>query len=373
MSKRGAPDTTVGQTGNFPDEVQIPGASPTPISVSFEFTFLTSFVSREPAVRPVFRASKPFRGFVDAFDLKPKHEVAPLRHQPGNQFASILRPASWLGSGGMPPYRLSANVPRLGDVQLTVKTRIDSYGPRLAVVQLEYAGVYSVDSLDRVLGTQQQIRAALELLNVKSGLREIAALVLGANLRPLGKVRVHADIMVDEQQATTLDVAKSVAAFLAREKRTLVALHLAGGSTSPPDPRLEFAMAGANSRLNLKSASQHLILNSQGSTLVRAAATDDSADSSAGDSYHNRHERLVMLSSIATAMQHHLLVATDSSNLDAECWAGDGSVLARWIRFPKSVFHTSVSNVVMWETLVSEYGLQSLLDEAVSLGDVAIE
>lgn len=155
-----------------------------------------------------------------------------------------------------------------------------------------------------------------------------------------------------------------LAEWLTTQRRSIVATHIAHNPSQTVDPRLERALWESNSELNLKSQSELLLLNAQGSILI-APARSRSSGTGVGvpPQYLNRHERVVQLSDVATFMQHALLRARALEELVTEGWSTDPNVIERWVDYAGNVFHTSVSNQRIWSTMSDALGLRSLVQE----------
>jgi|GEM_PF-4119503 len=300
------------------------------------------------------------RKFIGEFDLQPKHEIRPKRYVPGHQFRSAL------GTSGK-HLSIRDAMPYKQDVEgianrVEVIPRIDQFGEHVFVVALRYHGSYSVDSLTDLLPSHARVVNSVVKSAQSSLLGKIAAVAAGVPAEAmvgLPKRRVHSHAAVkDLVDPSSLNL--RLAEFLASNRRSVVALHISRDPSKVPDARLESALVAANSELNLKSESQLLLINAQGSTLI-AAASDGGVGP--GTAYHNRHARVVDLSEIATAMQHMLLRGRSREDLDARCWGGDSQVIDRWIRFPQNVLSTSMSHQKVWAVLSDSLVLSDLLDE----------
>lgn len=349
---------------NIGGGVQLPDALPTRFSVKYDISVMGSFyLEAAPEAGPFakrFASIASHRKFIGEFDLQPKHEIHPKRYVPGHQFRSALGPSG---------RRLSIRdaMPYQQDVEgianrVEVIPRIDRFGEHVFVVAVRYHGTYAVDSLIDLLPSHARVVNSVVASAQASLLREIAAVAAGVPadaLVGLPKRRVHSHAAVaDLYDPSSLNL--RLAEFLASNRRSVVALHISKDPSKVPDARLESALVAANAELNLKSESQLLLINAQGSTLIAASSDGGVAP---GTTYHNRHARVVDLSEIATAMQHMLLRGRSREDLDARSWGGDSHAIDRWIRFPQNVLSTSMSNQRVWAVLSDSYALSDLLSE----------
>jgi hypothetical protein len=196
-------------------------------------------------------------------------------------------------------------------------------------------------------------------------LTEVAALSAGIDrgeLETLGNVRTHSRLEITGPSHERIET--QLAEWLTTHRRAIVSTHIAQDPLQTVDPRLERALWTTNSELNLKSQSELLFLNAQGSTLI-APARAKSARTEIGvpPQYLNRHERVVELSEVATFMQHTLLRARTLEQITSRDWGADPDVIARWVEYPVNVFHTSVSNERVWSAISDALGLRTLVQE----------
>jgi hypothetical protein len=361
MGKRSAAGAGHQKTGG---KVQLLDALPPRFLIKYDISVLGSFyldaTDQERLVAERFASIASHRKFVGEFDLQPKHEIHPERFVPGHQFRASLGPLGRrLSSRDAMPYQ---QVLEGIDNPIEVIPRIDRFGKNVLVVAVRYHGTYGVSNLEGLLSAQARVVNAVVAAAEPSMLRQMAAVAAGVPANAmvgLPKRRVHSHAVVtDERDASSLD--RRLAEFLASNRRAVVALHISKDPTKVPDARLESALVAANAELNLKSESQLLLINAQGSTLIAGSSP---GGVSPGTAHHNRHARVVDLSEIATAMQHMLLRGRSRDDLDARSWGGDSYAIDRWVRFPKNVLSTSVSNQKVWSVLSDSYVLPDLLTE----------
>lgn len=349
-------------------KVQLLDALPPRYSVDYDVTLLGSYYLKEsdrnssPENR--FARIAEHQGFIREFGLQPKHEIYPVRYTPGNQFRPGLGEfAPLLSASRSSPYKIKLD--GLND-WTEVIPRVDQFGSSLFVAAIRYRGTYAVSDLSNLLDAQAQLIKGVAGVATMRLLKQIAALAAGVDVKSLeglSKRRMHSYIAVDDLvEPDSFNV--RMAEFLATMRRSVVALHISGDPRKIPDARLESALLKENSELNLKSETQLLFVNAQGSTLIAGTRQNEGGDSvTRGSTYHNRHARVVDLSEIATAMQHLLLRARSRADIDASAWAGDTNAIDRWVRFTGNVLHTSVSNQKVWAAVSRAYALASLLEE----------
>lgn len=361
MGKRGAAGAGHQNIGGG---VQLPDALPTQFSVKYDISVLGSFyLDAAYEERPVierFASIASHRKFIGEFDLQPKHEIHPKRYVPGHQFRSALGPSGRrLSTRDAMPYQ---QVLEGIENRVEVIPRIDRFGKNVFVVVVRYHGTYAVDSLTDLLPSHARVVNSVVASAEASMLKEIAAVAAGVPAQAmvgLPKRRVHSHAVVtDHKDPGSLGL--RLAEFLASNRRSVVALHISRDPSKVPDARLESALVAANAELNLKSESQLLLVNAQGSTLIAGSSEGGVGP---GTAYHNRHARVVDLSEIATAMQHMLLRGRSRDDLNARYWGGDSRALDRWVRFPQNVLSTSVGNQRVWAVLSDSYVLSDLLEE----------
>lgn len=343
-----------------------PNAPELRYQVKYDVTALASFFVRSSngaTVESRFDSIAEYRGFVREFDLQPKHAIQPVRYIPGHQFRSSLgKFAVRFGTRDTAPYSVQLDgVPEA----VEVIPRIDQFGENLYVVAIRYHGIFAVPALSGLLSPYSgRVRAIADGADM-SFLSTIAATAAGVpvtSLESLPKRRLLATAVVEDREEPE-SFETRMAEFLVANRRSVVALHITGNPMKAPDARLESALVAENAGLNLKSESQLLLLNAQGSTLIAGQSQKSGSAVTRGSAYHNRHARVVDLSEIATAMQHLLLRADARNVLTASSWAGDSRVVERWIRFPENTLNTSVSNQRVWGVVRAAYALSSLLDE----------
>ena len=314
-----------------------------------------------------FAKISPLRHFVSEFDLQDKYAVIPENFQIGNQFrAGLKEDSALLGDGNMPPFELTGN-PAAALVRVSPKVR--RYG-RHYVARLTHVVSFDVPILDELLPAFTAALGHLVTPERSRLLKRIIALAAGVELSSLdgaGKVRTHINLRVGATDGRDLEA--EISEWLSANRRQIVAAHISRQHTRVPDPRLERALLDENAELNLKSESQILLLNAQGSTLIAPALQRAArAPSGAVDArYHNRHGRVTDLSEIASVMQHIILRARRMEDLDSVDWANDPKVVQRWISYPRNVFHASVSNERVWQALSQAYALPSLLREVTEM------
>ncbi|WP_298591603.1 hypothetical protein [uncultured Kocuria sp.] len=336
--------------------------------MDYDVTLLGSYYLKESDrnLSPKNRFAKisKHRSFIREFGLQSKHEIHPVRYTPGNQFRPGLGElASTFSSNESTPYKIKLD----GFNNWTeVIPRVDQFGSSLFVSAIRYRGTYGVSKLSDLLDTQARLIEGIADVAPMKLLKQIAALAAGVEPRSLdglSKRRMHSYVAVDdlvEPESFYIRMAE----FLATTRRSVVALHISGEPRKIPDARLESALLKENSELNLKSETQLLFVNAQGSTLIAGTRQNEGGGSvTRGSTYHNRHARVVDLSEIATAMQHLLLRARSRADIDASAWAGDTNAIDRWVRFTENVLHTSVSNQKVWSAVSRAYALPSLLNE----------
>lgn len=271
-------------------------------------------------------------------------------------------------SAALPPYQLGSELLE-SPVRLTpgLHRYGDFYIPTLRL-EGEFEIENLVDLLDAFSGI---VRTVIQPR--RTFLTELARIGAGTTrdeMETLGKVRTHARLKVSSSQRAVDET--HLAEWLATQRRAIVATHIAQDPSQIVDPRLERALWESNSELNLKSQSELLLVNAQGSTLI--TPTRRRASSSARNvppQYLNRHERVVLLSEVATVMQHTLLRAQTLEEVAQQSWGAGSRVVERWVGFPSNVFHTSVSNERIWSAISDSLGLRSLVQELREIGPAA--
>lgn len=301
-----------------------------------------------------------FNGFVKDFNLQPKYAVTPTQFGIGNQFKSgLAEMKDLLGAGNGPHFSLESSV---SSRPMNVVPSVHRYGS-FYVPRIQYRGMFEASALSDVLPLYAELISWLAAEERVALLRRIASMASGVaeeGLSAVGKLRTHAELRIASVDNRPLST--EIAEWLVAERRMIVAAHISRSAKLVPDPRLERALLEHNSGLNLKSESQVLLVNAQGSILITAEKTRGERQQ-----YHNRHRRVTDLSEVACAMQHMLLRAVRLSDVDASEWADDPKVVRRWVRFPRNVLHASVSNQRIWDVISESYALPSLLDELTEL------
>lgn len=364
MGRHGAADGVEHQEGNLTGGgVRLPVASPSHRSFSYEITRMTSFFIEDlsSARKPKNRFSQigRYNKFVQEFDLGPKHSISPIRFTPGNQIKSAL-PESLNVTGKNIPYQVPMpEADHISNLGIT----IDQYGKSVYITRMRFFGSLQVSDLDLVIPSYANLTKNIKTLSSNRILRNIAALAAGCleeNLVPLSKIRTHAHISVNEANDDH-DFPTMMTRHISTNMDSLIATHITGDHLHHPHPRLKSALVESNAELNLKSESQLLLLNAQGSTLISGSTANHNSEYTSP--YHNRHSRVTDLSEIATAMQHLLINARSSTDISSSGWSTNEHTLERWIRYPSNVFLTSLSNQKLWEVISSSYSLSRLLDE----------
>jgi hypothetical protein len=345
--------------------VRVPDALPSSYGARFDITVLISFSiaeqSRDHAPYNVFSSAAPYKGFARDFSLQPKHDIFPMRFRFGNQLKQRLQQFSaLLGDGQKPPFSLK--LPHAVGITRVIPY-VDKYGTDLVVAGLRYTGTLSLSTLREMLPSAAALVKTVSQLADTRLARAMAASI--EELAVLQKHRVHTSFAISSARQS---IDSDVAEFLMQHRREIVALHITGDPSRIPDPRLENALVSENAELNLKSESQLLLLNAQGSTLISAVPTEldgKAANVERGSIYFNRHERIVDLGEIAAAMQHILIRARVRADIDSTTWAGDAHVIERWIRYPKNVLFASVSQQKAWLAFCAAYSLPELFAELI--------
>lgn len=342
--------------------VRLPDALP-PLKVDYDFTLFTSFFLSDSHIKTKpenrFAHIDRYRKFQQEFDLHPKYSISPIRYRPGNQFKSGLHSSSAL-EGNSPPFKLKIDK---FDDPAHVNFSVDQFGFNLFVTKIRYFGSFRIEDLRQLLQRQADLNKAIKKSATMMLLKRVSSMASGKPenmLSPLSKIRKHVHFSINSS-STNSEFQSEMARYISSNKRELVATHISGDHNQVPHPRLENALINHNSELNLKSESQLLLVNAQGSTLVSSAAENRSA--TYGSPYFNRHSRVIDLSEIATAMQHLLTQATQPDEIRSNDWAGDAYTIDRWIEYPSNVFLTSVSNQRVWDVISRAYSLTSLLQE----------
>lgn len=355
--------------------VQIPDASPHRITVDFDVTILTSVYAPDASgggqAHRWFGEISKYRKLITEFDLQPKYAITPTQFAIGNQFRHGLGlGANALGNGSTPPYQLEFE-------QLAAPVRvtpgIHRYG-HFYIPTIRLAGVFETESFDELLQAFSGI--IRDVVGPRRPLLTELAQLAGSCTRDgivtLGKVRTHARLELSSSQGAVDET--YLAEWLSTHRRAIVATHIAQDPRQTVDPRLERALWESNSELNLKSQSELLIVNAQGSTLIapnrRGAA---GSTRKVPPQYLNRHGRVVLLSEVGTAMQHALLRAPTLPEVAQQGWGADPRVVERWVTFPSNVFHTSVSNERIWSAISDSLGLRSLVQELREIGPAVRE
>lgn len=342
--------------------VRLPDAPPL-LKVDYDFTLFTSFFvtdchsNTKPENR--FAHIGRYKKFQQEFDLHPKYSVIPIRYAPGNQLKSSL-PSPGAFEGNSPPFKLKIDgFKSPANVNFTV----DQFGANIFITRIRYFGIFHIKELQQLLHYHAELNKAIKKSATMKLLKKVSSMASGKGektLSPLSKLRRHTHFLINSSTADG-NFQSDMARYISENKRELVAAHISGDHTQVPHPRLENALINQNSELNLKSESQLMLVNAQGSTLI--SGSTESREATYGTPYFNRHSRVVDLSEIATAMQHLLTQATQPNEIRSSDWAGDAYTIDRWIRYPSNVFLTSVSNQRVWDVISRAYSLPSLLQE----------
>lgn len=299
------------------------------------------------------------------FDLTSRYAIAPTRHQPGNQARDHLKKLDREHvHGNAFPLSYSLEI----GINVAVGVSLDEFGPGNFVLRAKVTGILNLSDLETASINAGAVLRELTAAPFRDFLAAAGRLAFGtstAKIGHAGRTSVHSKLLL----SATEDEA---AEYISSRRAELIALHISRDPTLIPDPRLSSAIIRANSELNLKSESQLLILNAQGSTLV------SSADRLRPTPYYNnRFERVVDLSEIGLCMQQALLfspvpvrrphgtqrVQRTQPARRAPASSFGALPLIRWVEYPENVFYTSVSNRKVWEVISSSLHLKSLVSE----------
>ncbi|MCC9204972.1 hypothetical protein [Arthrobacter sp. zg-Y769] len=365
MSKRGAPDVADGQfrLGG----VEAPGALPHTPTFGIECIILMPyfFSSEERSTLHTGRYfnSKPaYNGFVQEFDLVSRHAITPTRYTPKPyvyENLAVHDPPVVNAKGSEMHYSL-------GDGQFaSLHVQADEFSSGKIVVRAKLATRIPYAEIGAVPSSTSAVLREIASGRFRQLMKKVGALVGGSKETPLGnsgRISIHTKITVPEAE----DV---VAKFLSAHTADLVALHISRDPTLIPDPRLSLAVVNAADDLNLKSESQLLLLNAQGSTLLLADSTTRRIPF-----YHNRFERVADLSEIALSMQYDLLHRERSTGPIQNHPEVDLKSMPykSWISYPQNVFHTSVSNQKIWQVVSKALYLESIAEELFEVDGIAL-
>lgn len=298
------------------------------------------------------------RQFVTEFDLAPRHAVSPIRHLP--------KPYVFENLAMLDPSRIrlvsrTLKHQLLDDLSFDINLATDEFSPGNFILRLSLKSKVPYSNLIDIPRVSGKILNELNSRSFRIIIRRAVALSFGLRAEPLG----HSGRITRHTKISVPVSAEVGAEYLTTHRPELVALHISRNPDLVPDPRLSASVIRAAEELNLKSETQMLLINAQGSTLFATSRSD-----SAAPFYNNRFNRVIDLSEIALSMQQELL-HRDITLLKSEEGHGSKNVpFERWIRYPQNVFHMSVSNQRVWTVLSDALRLSSLIDELTKIDKI---
>lgn len=364
MQRRSASGVSVGHSRV--GRVQLSDALPrTAAEPSFECVLLVPYcvsdVEQGLLSTSRYFHSKTYKRLTREFDLAPRYAITPIRHLPGIQARDYLKkldPGRVTGNAFPLQYALDSGV------EVNVGISLDEFAPGNFVLRVKISGNLDVGDLDETSSNAGQILRELTAAPFRQFLTAAAGLAFGSPSSTVGQVsrtHVHTKLLLAASEEETAE-------YISFHRPEFIALHISRDPSLVPDPRLTSAVTRANSELNLKSESQLLIVNAQGSTLI--ASSDQLRPT---PYYNNRFGRVVDLAEIGLCMQQALLFSPLPANRPKDTPTSYFGALPvkRWVDYPENVFHTSVSNRKLWEVVSSSLHLKSLVDELHTLDGVS--